>query len=409
MNMPRLVKLVAIIGVLATASVTSIENRAVAAEVLYSPRDSSDPQTHPDYNLDYVGFLQDEDDQDLMNFFLFFKKPVFRTQFADNLGSRAGVFIDTTGDGDTDVVVRTDNYILSADYSYVPGLAYEYRSVRRMSCEVGVYSNHRDGGYLLGLSARRSCLGLSDRFGVRGFAAHSPNSPSSKYDYAPNSWWILQAESVSTQPTTTTTTPPATTQDPPIAPADLTAAHLGAGTVRLGWTDSSNNEDGFLLQRNDTPVPAGTTVEAWPYKIPANTNTHTIPALVNNPQVCFSIASYNKAGASTFTSFVCTSTVETPTATTVVTKPGGSLTCSASWPSKKGSRSIKIATDPANAGKRLQFEIFNKAKFEPFGSGRVRADGSVVVSVPTSIAKLRGSYEIRGTQGSRFICEGTIR
>ncbi len=35
----------------------------------------------------------------------------------------------------------------------------------------------------------------------------------------------------------------------PVAPSRLTAKPAGTGTVELNWTDRSNNEQGFLIER----------------------------------------------------------------------------------------------------------------------------------------------------------------
>jgi hypothetical protein len=402
--MPTIKTRITITGILAVVSFSIFGQTANAAQAYISPYDDFDSSTHPDYNLEAVGYTNDDNNSDLATFFLHFKKPIYRTQFADGLGSSAAILIDVNGDSDFDITLNTDGYVLPANYSSVPGYAYDDRTSRSLPCGVKIFSNYQDFGSILGFQASKSCLGLPGTIGVMGYASYGRSA----YDFAPTNFWGLQVSSTPTTPTTTTPTTTVATNSP-VAPAGLTAVHLGSGLVKLSWTDLSSNEDGFLLQRNDTPVPAGTTVDAWPYKIPANSTSHTINALVGSAQVCFAVASYNKTGASAFTDFTCVSTAAAGTNTTISTQPTGSLTCNATWPASKKSRIIKISTDPANAGKRLKFEIFNRGKFQSLGTGRVRADGSVVVTATPSVAKMRGTYEIRATQGSRFICEGTIK
>jgi hypothetical protein len=378
---------------------------------LRSPYDTNNTFTHPDYDIDYVGYFYTDSNPSVTTFYLVFAKPIFRTQFADGRGW-ASISFDTNGDDLDDISLGTDDYVLPAEYESVPGYAYDVRRAKTLSCPVSVQSTYSWGGKILMFTVSTTCLGLSGRIGVQGYAKYLAAPTGSGFDFAPDDPWVL-TEANPTPPTTITpptTAPPAAVVVPPASPSGLTTTSLGAGSVRLDWVDSSANEEGFLLQRNDTPVPAGTTVANWPYKIPANTTSYTVSGLSGAVQVCFAVASYNAAGASAFTNYSCVSTgSQTPTTPPTTSPPAVSLGCSAEWPRSKASRAVRASVDPANAGKRLKFEIFNRGKFELLGAGRVRADGTVMFTASSTVAKLRGPYKIRATQGSRFICEGTIR
>lgn len=87
---------------------------------------------------------------------------------------------------------------------------------------------------------------------------------------------------------------------PPAAPSNLTATNLGGGRCRLNWTDNSNNETGFTIERqrrtlwwwtNTTTITVG-----------ANTTTYT-----DNPgsgTYRYRIRAYNGDGASAWTPYV---------------------------------------------------------------------------------------------------------
>jgi hypothetical protein len=171
--------------------------------------------------------------------------------------------------------------------------------------------------------------------------------------------------------------------------------------------DNSSGEQGFLIQRNDLPVPAGTTVAAWPYKVGANVIEWSVAGLAPGSQVCFSVAAFNASGASRFTDFACLNLVVATTTTTTV---AASLSCDARWGKRSGSSvRFTISAGVLNAGKRIMVEAFAGGKWTTLGMTRVTANGEAAMSLKGSAAKLSGVLPIRATQGSRFICEGTVR
>ena len=206
--------------------------------------------------------------------------------------------------------------------------------------------------------------------------------------------------------TNTTTTLPKV--QVPNVPSSISISKLSDTALRLNWLDNSTNEDGFLIQRNDLPVPAGTTSAAWPYKTAVNTATMDFGDLAANRSYCFAIASYNSAGSSSFTDsacFILTSAAGVSQSTVMA----NSLACDATRVSSTA-KLVQIVVDAgkANAGKMLKFEVFKAGKWSLLGSARVTSAGATALSAKTSLVGEKGKLPIRATQGSRFVCEGNL-
>jgi hypothetical protein len=133
----------------------------------------------------------------------------------------------------------------------------------------------------------------------------------------------------------------------------------------------------------------------------------SVAGLAPGSQVCFSVAAFNASGASRFTDFACLNLVVATTTTTTV---AASLSCDARWGKRSGSSvRFTISAGVLNAGKRIMVEAFAGGKWTTLGMTRVTANGEAAMSLKGSAAKLSGVLPIRATQGSRFICEGTVR
>jgi len=89
------------------------------------------------------------------------------------------------------------------------------------------------------------------------------------------------------------TTPPC--GFPPNAPSNLTATTLSETEIQLNFTDNSDNEDGFKLERKE---PGGT------YKLiavlPSNTTSHKDTGLTPNTTYYYRVCAYNSYGASSY-------------------------------------------------------------------------------------------------------------
>ncbi len=90
------------------------------------------------------------------------------------------------------------------------------------------------------------------------------------------------------------------------------AWHLDAyaATLRLNWTDTSNNETGFKVERM-----ASSGSYAQIASVPANVQTYTDTGLTTGTSYCYRIRAYNSAGASAPSNASCTTTLTTTTST----------------------------------------------------------------------------------------------
>jgi len=73
----------------------------------------------------------------------------------------------------------------------------------------------------------------------------------------------------------------------PAAPSNLAAAALNSSSIRLTWTDNSDNEVGFQINN-------GVTTTA----VKANATSYTWGGLAPNTYMCFRIRAYNSSGSS---------------------------------------------------------------------------------------------------------------
>jgi hypothetical protein len=90
---------------------------------------------------------------------------------------------------------------------------------------------------------------------------------------------------------------------PPTAPSGLTATLSGTSTIILRWTDRSNNETGFYVERsinNSTWLRIATLV--------ANTTTNTDSGLGRRTTYYYRVQAYNSSGASAYTNTASSTT-----------------------------------------------------------------------------------------------------
>jgi hypothetical protein len=97
---------------------------------------------------------------------------------------------------------------------------------------------------------------------------------------------------------------------PPTAPSALAVGTITATSIKLSWTDNSNNETGFKIERSTDNLTfteiATTTV---------NTATYTNSGLTGSTLYYFRVRAYNGGGNSSYTSVVSGTTLAGPTPT----------------------------------------------------------------------------------------------
>jgi len=119
-------------------------------------------------------------------------------------------------------------------------------------------------------------------------------------------------------------TPPAPVTVPG-APSALSASAESATRVNLSWTDNSNNESGFHVQR---AADSGFSTGLVTFSVAANVTTYSDTTVAAGTTYYYRVTAYNSAGDSAAT----TASVTTPSAPPTVTIPTGptGLTAAAS-------------------------------------------------------------------------------
>jgi hypothetical protein len=103
----------------------------------------------------------------------------------------------------------------------------------------------------------------------------------------------------SVQPTTTTTT----ALSIPAAPSNMTATAVSSSQINLSWTDNSNNESGFKIERATSPTNA-TEIAT----VGANVTIYSNTGLNKNTTYYYQMRAYNAAGISTYSNIASAKT-----------------------------------------------------------------------------------------------------
>lgn len=132
-----------------------------------------------------------------------------------------------------------------------------------------------------------------------------------------NTTYHYQVRSFNTSGDSNTATDSATTTNSLSAPSNLTAVPTSNTTISLSWTDTSNNEDGFTLQRATGNGAYGPLAD-----LAANTTSFSDTNLTANYTYHYQIRGYNSDATSSFTTVTVTTlddlTAPTITSATVV-------------------------------------------------------------------------------------------
>ncbi len=108
--------------------------------------------------------------------------------------------------------------------------------------------------------------------------------------------------------------------EPPAAPSDLTISQITESSISLSWSDNSDNEDGFQIERSPDEI-------AWAQigTVAADMTIYTDTDLLPGTTYHYRVHAYNDAGASDYTDVVTAATTSAPHLTAVKTVDTGGL------------------------------------------------------------------------------------
>ena len=158
-----------------------------------SPADTYNrPELLPEFDITSVSFGVSDVSPDEYWFFLNFAKPVSANLFADGNDSWAGVFLDINNDGKEDYSLETKSTPYESNI-YQKGDFLDRSSgspVFSTKCQPQTWTNLEKQATWIGFSIKKNCLNMASTIGVRGYSDHIAKD-SSGYDYAPDSYWVM--------------------------------------------------------------------------------------------------------------------------------------------------------------------------------------------------------------------------
>ena len=398
-------------------SVFSGSGRTInAADVIWersSPTDSFTASNVPAaYDIEFVAAKKWASDvsNDYIYFYTYLALPVTQYMFNDLQGSWFGLWIDTNKDGVDDILIQIEGDTFQAGLYSTPVYFRSRSDIGVGKCGAVMFADLASQARWIGIKFQKSCAGMTDNVHVTVQTEYIGDS--GRYDIIKN--WNLVIPGISgggstptTTSTTTTTTTTTTLPRPttPMSPTGILLQRVSNSAIRINWSDSSTNEDGFILQRDDQVVPLSTPYASWPMRTGSNVTSFDLGGLELGKRYCITVSAYNSGGNSNWVPWSCIDIADS------ASPPDNSslLTCNAIRKKKSGnSQLVSVTSDKANAGKLVKFEVFHKATWKSVGTARFKANGTAALSVPTSIIGGSASLPIRATQGSRFICEGIL-
>ena len=155
-----------------------------------------------------------------------------------------------------------------------------------------------------------------------------------------------------------------------------------AATLQLAWTDNSNNETGFKIERK-----AGTGgTFAVLANVTSNVNTYSDASLADSTTYCYRVNAFNDAGASSYTSEACATTQAPPAITYSVTLAaplGGTVTSS---PAGINCGSACVTNFTSGVTVTLQAVAASGYSFSGWSGNSDCVDGSLTINANKSCA-----------------------
>jgi hypothetical protein len=98
------------------------------------------------------------------------------------------------------------------------------------------------------------------------------------------------------------------TATPPAAPSILTATAISSSAINLNWTDNSDNESGFRIERADSATGTWSEIAT----VSANTGTYSNTGLAASTTYYYQVLALNAAGTSSYTNTASATTFPPP-------------------------------------------------------------------------------------------------
>lgn len=201
------------------------------------------------------------------------------------------------------------------------------------TCDRGTPGDMYDG---LVAATSGPCKGAFEIVGVEGVCTHGP-------DYVRRVVVDPVDEVIAPKPT------PSPTPTTPSAPTGLTATAASSSAINLAWSDNSNNEEGFEIERADTPdgpfEQIGTVGE--------NQNSFSDTGLPSYATFAYRVRAFNSAGDSPHSNTASGTTDDVlPTApTSLAAQAGSESQITLSWTDNSANeQGFKIERATASAG-----------------------------------------------------------
>jgi len=376
-----------------------------------SPTDSFTASNVPAaYDIEFVTAKKWASDvsNDYIYFYTYLALPVTQYMFNDLQGSWFGLWIDTNKDGVDDILVEINEDTFQAGLYSTPVYFRSRSDIGVGKCGAAMFTDLASRARWIGIKIQKSCAGMTDNVHVTVQTEYIGDS--GRYDIIKNWNLVIPSSSgIGSAPTTTSTSTTTTTTLPrptaPLAPTGILLQRVSNSAIRINWSDSSSDEEGFILQRDDQVVPLSTPYASWPMRTGSNVTSFELVGLELGKRYCITVSAFNSGGNSNWVPWSCIDLADSSP------PPDSSsfLTCNAIRKKKSGnSQFVSVTSDKANAGKLVKFEVFHKATWKSVGSTRFKANGTAALKAPLAIVGGSASLPIRATQGSRFICEGIL-